>query len=146
MKNKFLVFLLPLVLFLAGCPKDAYRASAQAADGVAQSVHSGIAVVQQLNADGVLGDEEAVNIAVVLIDINEANAMFIEAAKTIHKAGGGKAEYLVAARSVSVAVAGLNEAGVLHIKNAEAKARVQAVIVSIQASVDILIAAIEGAK
>lgn len=137
--------LLVMVCFLAACDKT-YREVLKAEDGVSQSIGSGTAIVTDLYGRQIIDQQEKNIIAGALLDANRLLSTFNNKAKAVHAAGDNKAAYVAAAGELASGIRELNAQGTLHIKNPQAKARVDALFASIESAVGILQLAIQGGK
>jgi len=97
---KRLLAVLPLVLLLAGCPKDPYRASIQGSADVSQAVSSAVKITASYYSIGKLNDVRKNQIASVLNTVTECNMTFRKSVVEVHNAGlTGASAYLPIADS-----------------------------------------------
>ncbi len=137
--------LLPVLLMLAACPQGTYRKILNAENGVAQSIGAGTNIVSDLYDRQVIDRGEKNAVAGALLDANHLLDIFNQGAKAVHASGAdSKTQYLTLADELADGIRQLNAAGILRVKNPNAKAQVDALFASIQASIQILKTAIMG--
>jgi len=88
MKRKYLAILIvPTLLLLSGCPKDAYRAAIQGSADVSQAVSGGIKITSQYYAAGTFNDAQKATAAKYFGVVTECNMTFRKAVTDVHLAG-----------------------------------------------------------
>ena len=87
MVRRRLILLLPLVLFLSGCPKDPYRASIQGSSDVSQAVSSAIKITASYYNAKTIDDAKKAQVAGVLNIVTDCNITFRKAVTDVHNAG-----------------------------------------------------------
>jgi hypothetical protein len=140
-----LIPILVLTMGLKACDKT-YREVLKAEDGVSQAIGSGTNIVTDLYQRQILDRDEKNTVAGVLLDANGLLTTFNGKVKAIHAAGDSKAAYLAAADGLASGVRELTSKGTLHIKNPEAKAKVDALFASIESAIGILKIAVQGGQ
>lgn len=139
-------FLLCALVMMAACDSKTYRKILDAENGVAQSIGAGTNIVSNLYDQQIIDRGEKNAIAGALLDANRLLDTFNAGAKAVHAQGDSKAAYLTLVDQLASGVRQLNAGGSLHVKNANARAQVDALFASIRASVEILKNAIVGAQ
>lgn len=133
-----------LALAGAGCDDSQFRKAARASDGIASGVAAMTDVGKNLHGAGLLTSEEALGVARLLQEANLANEQFQAKARTLEQVDPKNKKMLTLwFGEVSAALAKLNQEGVLHVKNEDARARLAVAFASIQASAEILAAVFE---
>jgi hypothetical protein len=147
-KRSLSVFLaLALILSATGCA-DAYTESMRMSAKVSDGVSEGIKLVGQLFDQNSISREEKNGIAGYLADITNGNTKFRTTVATIHSqnAQAGKAQYIAAA-DVFLQLAGdPTTLSVLHVKDANAQAKVTLWANTFKVTLDGISAAISSAK
>jgi hypothetical protein len=86
MRRRLLV-LLPLVLFLSGCPKDPYGAAIKGSSDVSQAVSSAVKITASYYSAGTIDDAKKAQVAGVLNIVTVCNITFRKAVVDAHNAG-----------------------------------------------------------
>jgi|SRR6185437_1410135 len=143
MKRAILVPILAVALLaVAGC-KDPYGACVKADSDIAQGIASGLSTVSQLNAQGVLSNTEALNVAGYLEFANQADEAFgncVEAAHTSSKAGA----FTACAQTFNTSLNNPTELTLIHVSNPQGSANVSIMVNGITTGVSAIITALGG--
>lgn len=86
-KLAILLLASPLLLAMAGCPKDPYRAAIQGSADVSQAVSSGIKVTASYYASGAFNDGQKATAAKYFTIVTDCNMTFRKAVTDVHNAG-----------------------------------------------------------
>lgn len=81
------VLVLFLAVFVAGCPKDPYRAAIQGSSDVSQAVSSAIKITSSYYSTGVFGDAQKATAAKYFTVVTDCNMSFRKAVTDVHNAG-----------------------------------------------------------
>jgi len=85
--KKYAVLLLVLTPFLAGCPKDPYRAAIQGSADVSNAVSSGIKITASYYSAGTFNDTQKAMAAKYFTVVTDCNMTFRKAVTDVHNAG-----------------------------------------------------------
>src|SRR5882724_1885154 len=97
---KKIIAVLGLAVFLAGCPKDPYRAAIQGSSDVSQAVSSGIKITAQYYSAGTFNDSQKATAARYFTIVTDCNFTFRHAVVDVHNSGQtGAQAYLTIADS-----------------------------------------------
>jgi hypothetical protein len=138
MKRLFAALLLA-VFFITGCDDSQYRKAVRAT----AAISSGLRSLQEANEIAFKGSEidqdTARNIALGVADAVVANDAIVKELRSIKKLDAqSKAQVVAHIRELAVSIRGLNDSGVLHIKNPVTKAKVSGALDGVQAALSIL--------
>jgi len=146
MKHHKFSKIIPLLIaciFLAGCPKDPYRAAIQGSDTVAQSVKSAIDIAVDVHAAGLISDNEFGSTLHIVDYFNTVNAEFLSAVKQIHASGEtGPAKYLETAAIMVDKAQRLSSGGFPGISND----KVRTALLTIKTAIDGVALSIQKAR
>lgn len=131
--------LLVAVFFVTGCDDSQYRKAVRATAGVS----SGLKALQEANEiafrAGEIDQDDARNISLSVADAAQANQAIVKELRSIKKLDAqSKAQVVAHVKELAASLQALNEAGVLHIKNPQTKAKVDAALAGVQAALQIL--------
>lgn len=85
--SREMIFLTALVLLVAGCPRDAYRAAIQGSDDVSQAVHSAIKITGEYYSSGTFNDAQKATAAKYFTIVTDCNMSFRKAVMGAHNSG-----------------------------------------------------------
>lgn len=136
--------LLLAALGVNGC-KDPYGASAKVGADVAASVTSGLSTVQQLQAQGVITSQEALNVAGYLEFVNKADEAFLSCVKVAHAAGNKPGTYTSCAQGFNTTLNNPQQLALIHVSNPTASQTVTTIVNGITTGVTALETALGGA-
>lgn len=139
-RKRLVPIALAFVVLFQACSPDKVRTAAKAENVTAQSIKSIATLVKSMQDTGQITAAQALQIKGPLSDVNQANGIAIQATKDWLNAGApsdpsSQARVLDALAKLSSALAKLNDAGLLHIKNPDSRAAFGALIVAIQGAV-----------
>lgn len=142
MKHRKRLALTLVVLFtltLVACEDSDFKKAAKATDTITASLGTAHNVNKILYEEGKLTASEARSISVLLWDANTAVESFIAKAGTLEELDQGN-KVLMAQWFAELAaeLRKLNDEGVLHIKNPEARARLSVIFASIEGVIEIV--------
>lgn len=131
-----LVSLIPLAGSQIACGDDTQKAIASNVDRVAILTQDGREIRDELFTQAIIDREEAYKLTLALQKVHNANKTFKSKAQTYQAGGGltpeGKQDLAKLATDISDAVTELVSNGTFGVKNADAQARINAVIGSIR--------------
>jgi hypothetical protein len=136
--------LLTLLLVISGC-KDPYGASAKAGADVAAGVTQGLNTVQQLQVQGVITAQEALNVAGYLEFANKADEAFLSCAKTAHTNGDKPGTYTACAQVFNTTLNNSQQLALIHVGNTNASQTITTIVNGITTGVTALETALGGA-
>lgn len=84
---KRVVLVLLLAVFVAGCPKDPYRAAIQGSSDVSQAVSSAIKITSSYYSTGVFGDAQKATAAKYFTVVTNCNMSFRKTVTDVHNSG-----------------------------------------------------------
>lgn len=132
---------LVILLLLAGvaCSDDALTRADKTANEMIQSLVAAVKVKRELVKGGLLTDQEGKDLTKLLVDVRNAVWQFYDKAGT-YKAIDSTAKQDLSKLFVDVtdSLQKLNEQGVLHIKNPDAKKKFQDIFTALNAAAVVL--------
>jgi hypothetical protein len=133
------IAVIALVMTTNACDQSEYHKAADAAAKIA----TGLGVIEQLNESlyksQLLDQDEAIAVATATIEATRANDMFVGRMQGLKQIDASN-KILIAGwfGDVAKAVGALNDEGVLHVKNKDARAKLSIALSTVQASVQII--------
>ena len=142
-----LTLILALTLLLTACPSEKsskYREATKASDRIATSIGGLIDLKRSLAAQGLITPQEELQLTNLLLDANRAGRVFNDTAKSFKSDTPENRRALLALfTDLSASIGRLNDQGVLHIKNPQARTLTSNVVASVNASLQIINAALQ---
>lgn len=137
--KKLFAALLVAVFFVTGCDDSQYRKAARAVAGIS----SGLKSIQDANEvafhAGEIDQDSARAISLAVADASFANDKIVQELKAIKKLDPqSKAQIIAHVTAIGESLKQLNDQGVLHIKNPDAKAKFNAAVGGVEAALGIL--------
>lgn len=125
--------------FAAACDQNKLKESAKAADRIEIVSTAAIDTIVAFEAQNVITKDQEKAVAQILLDVNTGNRELIttvRAAKAWDAPTKQSVTRIVAALAASVGR--LNDAGLLHIQSADAKAKFAAIVAALQSALAII--------
>jgi len=132
--------LIATALFLtAACDQNKLKEAAKAADRIEIVSTSAIDTIIAFQAQNVITRDQEKAIASILLDVNTADAELIRSVRAATTWDEPTRQAVVRILGdITAAVARLNDAGLLHIHNADAQAKFTAIVAALQSALAII--------
>ena len=139
-RNKLAIALVVLLAFtMVACDDSDHKKVAKATDTIASSLGTAQSVNKILYEEGKITASEARGIANLLLDSNTAVESFIAKAKSLKELDkDNKALMAQWVAELAAELRRLNEEGILHIKNPEARSRLSVIFASIEGVIQVM--------
>lgn len=144
-RHRQLAFILMLAILASGCDQNRIREAAKASDRIATLVGSTIDLKRTLAASGQISQAEELALTQHLFMVNDATKVFNNRARAITEdTPGTRLELAEAFNAVTQAVNLFANQSIFPIGNPEAKAKLLAILNSINTSIQIIDSALKG--
>ena len=143
-RNIALAVALLALIPLAGC-KDPYGACAKADADIAGSISTGFVTVTQLQQQGLLSPQEALNVASYLEFANRGAEAFGTCINAAHAAGSKSGAYTACATAFSTKLTAPSELALIKVNNPKTQQEVSGLANAVSAGIAALTTGLGGA-
>src|SRR5262249_10114125 len=134
LKRKFAAVILVAVLCSAACTSDQQKKLAPASDDMAKGIATALALDDALIKGNLISKDDAIAVTSAILDVNRIAGQFTAVAKTYNGSATTKAQLVGLASQIGTAIQKLNDSGVLHVKNPQSKAQLDAAVAVMQSA------------
>lgn len=145
MKKLFVVSLaLSFSVALLGC-NDPYGACSKAGSVIASGIGQGLSTTLQLEQQGTITAQEAVNVAGYLEFANKADEAFLSCAQTAHTNPSKAGAFTSCATTFNTTLNTPSETALIHVANSSAQTTISAIVTGLTTGVSAVTTALGGA-